>query len=107
MILYASFWATRNLYELIGIGTTFGLMALVTSAGCVLSLRDGSWLIAVLGLVGDFATPFLVASNSDSPIGLFGYILLLDLALLAIAAGRGSRRQRPSLEESRWRQPMA
>jgi hypothetical protein len=89
VILYASFWAARNLYGLIGIGTAFGLMALVTSAGCLLALRDGSMLVAVLGLVGGFATPFLVSSHADHPIGLFGYILLLDLALLVISRRRG------------------
>ena len=95
VILYASFWAARNLYGLIGTGTAFTLMGLVTSAGCLLALREDSLLIAVLGLVGGFTTPFLVASHADNPIGLFGYILILDLALLrfrAAEAGRGSPR---------------
>jgi uncharacterized membrane protein len=89
VILYASFWAARNLYGLIGIGTAFTLMGLVTSAGCLLALRHESLLIAVLGLIGGFLTPFLVASHADSPISLFGYLLILDLALLAISRRRG------------------
>jgi uncharacterized membrane protein len=89
VILYASFWAARNLYGLIDTGTAFTLMALVTSAGCLLALREDSMLIAVLGLVGGFTTPFLVASHADNPIGLFGYVLILDLALLTISRRRG------------------
>jgi uncharacterized membrane protein len=89
VILYASFWAARNLYGLIGTGTAFTLMGLVTSAGCLLALREDSLLIAVLGLIGGFTTPFLVASHADNPIGLFGYILILDLALLTVSRRRG------------------
>jgi len=33
----------------------------------------------VLGLLGGFATPLLLRSEVDRPIGLFGYVLLLDL----------------------------
>lgn len=88
VILYASFWAARNLYDLIDVGTAFTLMALVTSTGCVLSLRQSSLVIAILGLVGGFATPFLLSTGSDRPIGLFGYVLILDAAMLAIARRR-------------------
>ena len=64
-------------------------MSLVTVACGVLSWRNASMLIAVLGLVGGFATPFLIAAKSDNPIGLFGYVLLLDLGLIALARRRG------------------
>jgi uncharacterized membrane protein len=89
VILYASFWAARNLYDLIDVGTAFTLMALVTSTGCVLSVRQSSLVIAILGLVGGFATPFLLSTGSDRPIGLFGYVLILDAAMLVIARRRG------------------
>ncbi len=85
VVLYAAFWAAGTLYGLIGPGAVFALMAVVTVAGCVLSLRHESLVIAVLGLVGGFATPLFASSGADRPIGLFGYILLLDVGLLAIA----------------------
>jgi hypothetical protein len=64
-------------------------MSLITVACGVLSWRHASLLIAVLGLTGGFATPFLIAAKSDNPIGLFGYVLLLDLGLIALARRRG------------------
>ncbi len=88
VILYGAFWAAHSLYGLVGSVPAFVLMALVTAAGCVLAIRHNTLLIAVLGLVGGFATPFLLASNVDRPVGLFGYILLLDIALMAVARHR-------------------
>lgn len=87
--LYAAFWAARVSYELIGMEVAFVLMALTTAAGCLLAARHGSLLIAVLVLVGGFATPLLLSSGSDRPIGLFGYILLLDAGFVLVARKRG------------------
>jgi uncharacterized membrane protein len=89
VILYAAFWAARVLYELIGMEVAFGLMALTTAAGCLLAVRYGSLVIAVLGLLGGFATPLLLSTGSDRPIGLFGYILLLDTGFILAARRRG------------------
>ena len=59
VLLYASVWAARTLYALIGSGFAFVLMVLVTVACGVLSWRHRSRVIAVLGLAGGFATPAL------------------------------------------------
>lgn len=93
VILYAAFWAAHVLYGLVGMPVVFALMVLVTATCCLLAVRHASLLIAVLGLVGGFATPLLLATGADRPIGLFGYVLLLDLGLLAV----GHRRRWPSL----------
>jgi uncharacterized membrane protein len=85
VILYAAFWAAGTLYELIPLGAVFVLMILVTVAGCALSYRHESLVIAVIGLVGGFLTPVFASRDSDSPIGLFGYVLLLDVGLLTLA----------------------
>jgi len=93
VILYGAFWAAHALYGLIGMGVSFALMVLVTAACCLLALRYGSQLVAVMGLVGGFATPLLLSSGADRPIGLFGYVLLLDIGLIAV----GRRRAWPLL----------
>src|SRR5690606_8659639 len=38
-----------------------------------------------LGLAGGFATPLLLSSGQNNPIGLFGYLLLLNVGLFALA----------------------
>ena len=89
VILYAAFWAAHTLYHLIPLPAAFVLMVLVTATCCLLSVRQESLLVAVLGLVGGFATPLLLSSGEDRPIGLFGYILLLDFGLLMVGRKRG------------------
>jgi len=93
VILYAAFWAAHALYGLIGMTTSFVLMVLVTAACCLLAVRHASQIVAVLGLVGGFATPLLLSSGADRPIGLFGYVMLLDIGLIAV----GRRRAWPLL----------
>ncbi|RLB50512.1 MAG: hypothetical protein DRJ42_18675 [Deltaproteobacteria bacterium] len=92
-ILYLSFWAAAARYDLIPIPVSFALMAAVTALACVLSVRHKALPIAVLGLLGGFATPTLLSTGSDRPIALFSYLLLLDGALLFVA----HRRRWPAL----------
>jgi uncharacterized membrane protein len=89
VILYAAIWAARGLYELIDLELAFGGMIAVTAACTALSYRHASLVIALIGLLGGFATPLLLSTGTPRPIGLFAYILLLDSCLLFIANRRG------------------
>lgn len=84
-ILYAAFYAGHSAYDLFSLPLTFALMALTTLVAGLLSVRYNSVFIAVLGLLGGFATPLLLSSGRDRPIALFSYVLLLDLGFLAIS----------------------
>ena len=88
VVLYGAFWAASVRYGLIGVPVSFVLMAAVTAACCALASRHASQVIALLGVVGGFATPLLLGGHADRPIGLFGYALLLDLGLLLLARQR-------------------
>src|SRR5438876_8936297 len=88
VVLYAAFWAASIRYGLVPIPLAFVLMVSVTASGCVLSWRHTSQVIASLGLVGGFLTPLLLSTGADRPIGLFGYVLLLDTGLLYLARQR-------------------
>ena len=88
IILYASVWAARVLYELIGTTPAYGLMILITIACGLLSWRHRARDIALLGMIGGFLTPMLLSTGQDNPIGLFTYILLLDVGLLVLARAR-------------------
>src|SRR5438132_1025375 len=88
VVLYAAFWAASIRYGLVPIPFAFVLMVAVTASGCVLSWRHTSQVIASLGLVGGFLTPLLLSTGADRPIGLFGYVLLLDTGLLYLARQR-------------------
>jgi len=88
VVLYAAVWAARILYALIPTALAFALMVLVTAVCGLLAWRRASLVVAALGLVGGFATPLLVGAETDSPLGLFGYLLVLNLGLLVLARQR-------------------
>ncbi|MEM9292882.1 MAG: DUF2339 domain-containing protein [Acidobacteriota bacterium] len=88
VILYGATWAAGELYDLLPFLLTFGLMALVTAAGCALAWRHRSLVVAVIGLVGGFLTPVLVSSAEPSTLGLFAYLGILNAALLRLASSR-------------------
>ncbi len=89
-VLYAvSFVATR-LYELVPPSVGFAGMAATTVIALVLALRHGP-ATALLGLLGGFATPALVASGEGSVPVLLGYLLLTVAGLLGLAGRQGWR----------------
>lgn len=87
-VLYATAYGSLVLHQLIGNGTAFGLMVMVTGAALILSLRHGA-PSAVMGLVGGFLTPLLVGERSETAIPLLTYLALLDVALFTLAGRRG------------------
>jgi len=86
--LFASFLAAANLYHLVSQTTGFALLAATTALGVVLSLRHGP-IVAAIGLIGGFATPALIGSPEPNATALFGYLILLECGLLAVARRRG------------------
>jgi hypothetical protein len=84
-ILFSTFFAAHALWKLVPAIPTFGLMVLVTAVAVLLSVRRDSIFIALLGLVGGFATPALLSTGEDRPFGLFGYLLLLNAGLAWVA----------------------
>ncbi len=84
-ILFATFFAAHTLWNLIPASATFVLLAIVTALAVLLSIRRESLFIAVLGLLGGFATPALVSTGENRPIPLFAYLLLLNVGLAWVA----------------------
>lgn len=85
--LYGCLFAATTLYHLIPPWAGFAAMAAVTALALVLSLRFGS-PIAVLGLIGGYATPLLIQGEPNAPL-LFGYLYICCAGLMGIARGRG------------------
>ena len=88
-ILFSTFFAAHSLWNLISGTTAFALLALVTLVAVLLSIRRDSLFIAVLGLLGGFATPILLSTGENRPIPLFGYLLLLNVGLAWVAYRNG------------------
>ncbi|HET9272498.1 MAG TPA: DUF2339 domain-containing protein [Vicinamibacterales bacterium] len=88
-ILFSTFFAAHSLWNLIPATAAFGLLSLVTATAVMLSIRRESLFIAVLGLLGGFATPALLSTGENRPIPLFAYLLLLNVGLAWVAYRRG------------------
>ena len=84
-ILFSTFFAAHALWDLIPAPLTFALLAAVTALAVVLSIRRESLFIAVLGLLGGFATPVLLSTGENRPIPLFAYLVLLNVGLAWVA----------------------
>lgn len=87
-ILYIAFFTGHSRYDLISMPTAFAGMVFVTITACVLAVRYDAFPTAVLGLLGGFATPIALSTGQDRPVGLFSYILLLNLGLFAVGVNR-------------------
>jgi uncharacterized membrane protein len=88
-ILYSTLFATYALWHLLPAGVVFALMLGVTAVAVMLSIRRDSVFIALLGLMGGFATPALLSTGENRPIGLFSYLLLLNAGLAWVAFRKG------------------
>ena len=87
-ILYVAFYSGHALYGLFPLWLTFAMMGLTTGVAGLLAVRYDAMFTAVLGLLGGFATPVALSTGVDRPLGLFSYLLLLNLGLAAVALQR-------------------
>ena len=87
-VFYASIFSAFNLYHLIGALTAFGLMALVTVGAGFLAVRYNSMLLAILGIIGGYATPVFLSTGGGDLFGFYSYMLLLGIGVLGIAHKR-------------------
>jgi uncharacterized membrane protein len=87
-LLYLSFYASFSFYHLLPQSVAFLLMALTTAAAGALALHYNSRAVAVLGLLGGYLTPLLLATGEDHPWILFGYVFVLNLGALTLVRAR-------------------
>jgi uncharacterized membrane protein len=87
VILYAVTFACRSIYhfEFFGVIPTFLLMVLITTTAFFVAVRLNALVVAILGMLGGFLTPYLLSTGEDNPFGLFGYIAILDVGLIVVA----------------------
>jgi uncharacterized membrane protein len=83
-IAFASIYAAYALYDMLPPAAAFVGLAIVALAGVGLSLLQGRF-VALMGLLGAFAAPALVITREPSAWNLFTYLLVVELACLAVA----------------------
>jgi hypothetical protein len=82
--LYFSVYAAFNFFQLIEALPALALMGLVTVLAGGIAVRFNSMLVAVLGIIGGYGTPIMLSTGVVNFPGLFGYMLVLGIGVLAI-----------------------
>ncbi|MDD4916134.1 MAG: DUF2339 domain-containing protein, partial [Methylococcales bacterium] len=83
-VLYFSVFAAHSFYHLLDVFPTFALMILVTACAATLAIRLDSMLVAIFAIIGGYCTPILLSTGQVNFPGLFSYMLLLGVGILAI-----------------------
>ncbi len=84
-VLYFSIALGFQDYELFSQGAAFVIMIIITSFAVLLSLFYNRKELAVLAIVGGFATPLMVTTGQGNYKVLFTYILILNLGMLVLS----------------------
>ena len=82
--LYFSVFAANNFYGLIAALPAFALMGAITLLAGGIAVWFDSMLVAVLGIIGGYGTPIILSTGVVNFPGLFGYMLILGVGVLAI-----------------------
>ena len=85
-ILYLSVYASYNFYHLVPALVALVAMFVVTAVGFQQALRYDSITVALLSLFGGFLTPLIESRLHPNQYGLFIYVFLLEVGILAIAS---------------------
>jgi uncharacterized membrane protein len=86
-ILYLSVYAAQSIYHipLIDDPTAFGLMIAITCLAVFISIRFHSMLVAVLGILGGYATPVMLRTGAENFVGLYTYLLILGVGVFCVS----------------------
>ena len=90
-ILYLTTYAAFRPYDVLPAIPAFALLIAIAALTVQLAIREDSQPLAALAIAGGFLAPFLVSTTSTEPALLFGYFLVLNAAILAIALVRAWR----------------
>ncbi|MEN0056039.1 MAG: DUF2339 domain-containing protein [Mucilaginibacter sp.] len=84
-VFYFTITLAFHQFQLFSQITAFIILIGITVFAVVLSLLYDKQELAVIALVGGFASPFMVSSGNANYSGLFIYLLILNIGLLIIA----------------------
>ena len=84
-ILYFMTFFAHSFYEIIPQEVAFGLMAVFTVFTVVAALNYNRQIIAVLGLVGSYAIPFLLSSDNGGEVFMFSYMAIINIGVMLVS----------------------
>ena len=89
IMLYFAFFAASFFYHLMSEPAAFALLVCVTAGAGVLAVRYRSFGIAMLGMIGGYATPVMIETTTAASAWFFyAYVLLLGVGIFGISMMR-------------------
>ena len=87
-MLYFAIFAAFHFHQLIPASVAFGLMILTTIFSWIIAIRLNALVVAILGMLGGYATPIMLASGAVDFTSQFSYQILLGCGVLGISRNR-------------------
>ena len=84
-LLYLCLFFAHSFYQFISPLTAWFLMAVVTAVAFIMSIVNATQVLAFIAIIGGFLSPLLSSIGRDEMMILFGYMTLLNIAVLAIS----------------------
>jgi hypothetical protein len=84
-IMYLITFTAYSMYELFPQSIAFALMVFFTIFTVIAALNYDKQVIAVVGLVGAYAVPFLLSDGSGNVGVMFSYMSIINIGILVIA----------------------
>ncbi len=88
-VLYFTIAIAFHEYHLFSQAAAFVIMAVITGFSVLLSISYNRVELAVLAILGGFATPFMVSTGEGNYQVLFTYVLILNIGMLVLAYLKG------------------
>jgi len=84
-VLLLTVFAAFRLYALLPAGLSFALVVALVAGAATLAVLQRAMPLAVLGFLGGYLAPVLIATGSANHVALFSYYAVLNAAVFAIS----------------------
>ncbi|MDH5538733.1 MAG: DUF2339 domain-containing protein [Rhizobacter sp.] len=84
-VLYLTLFVAFRFYGVLAAGPVFAMMVVVAALAAALAVLQDARALALVGALGGFATPLLISTGAGNHVALFGYYLVLNLGIAAVA----------------------
>jgi uncharacterized membrane protein len=84
-VLYLTIAIAFHEYHLFSQTAAFIMMVVITAFAVILSLAYSRVELAIVAILGGFASPFMVSTGEGNYVVLFSYIFILDVGMLVLA----------------------
>ena len=90
-VLYLTILAAMKLHALLPLGAGFAFLFAVAVLSAVLAVLQNAPVLAIVAALEGFAAPVLASTGENNPVGLFSYLLVLDVGIFLVAWFRAWR----------------